>query len=147
MFERRSRSLCSNVRELVVVQIADEAAGEPISSGAGRIEAADQVHQRGFAGTEGPMIATYSLCESRGQPRSRRALVRRPFRKLWRDLRFDYDARADQVFAYDSADVVSRGMRSPRAFGFRVSCSIFVFFGAVLSTFTLDSGFRVRRAL
>ena len=43
----------SNVGELIIVQIADQAACEPILPGGWRVEATDKVHQRGFAGARG----------------------------------------------------------------------------------------------
>ena len=45
--------LVADARQLVVVQLADQLAVEPVLALGGRIEAADQVHQRGLAGAGG----------------------------------------------------------------------------------------------
>src|SRR4029077_14597376 len=42
--------LVTDARQLVVVQFADQLAVEPIVAFAGRVQATDQIHQRGFAG-------------------------------------------------------------------------------------------------
>jgi hypothetical protein len=45
--------LVADARQLVVVQFADQLAVEPVAALGGRVEAADQVHQRGLAGAGG----------------------------------------------------------------------------------------------
>ena len=42
--------LVADARQLVVVQLADQLAVEPVAALGGRVQAADQVHQRGLAG-------------------------------------------------------------------------------------------------
>ena len=49
--EDESDFLVADAGELVVVQFADQLVVQPVIALAGRIEAADQVHQRRFAGT------------------------------------------------------------------------------------------------
>ena len=44
----------ADFRELVVVHFADADAVQFVMAGGGRVEAADQVHQRGFAGAGRP---------------------------------------------------------------------------------------------
>ena len=41
--------LVADARQFVVIQFADQLAVQPVAALAGRVQAADQVHQRGFA--------------------------------------------------------------------------------------------------
>src|ERR1700731_835424 len=46
--------LVSYVGKFVVIKRADPAASQPVAAGRWRVQASDQIHQRGFAGTRRP---------------------------------------------------------------------------------------------
>ena len=137
--------------EFVVIELADQAAREPVIAARGRIEAADQVHQRGFSRAgrthDGDVFAfvDHDVHAAQGMQ-----LLGAHFIGLPEIFGLDDDAGIHQVLAEilrpDFFD--SHGHCAPgRRYIIQLLDEVSSVLGAELSILTGAPGFSVRRAL